>query len=177
MAKMNKKLLSALAAVLVIFTLVLTGCSTDSALKGATTDKAYTKAELNNFASITKGFAGDDFDYTTENNKSYDKWLSYMTDNLKKDMEKTIPSRIQQDKAKETVESFDKIEIKSVKKVSKDKKNYTLVNFNVYENVKHSKDSTKSGKNIKISGDIYLLKVGNDYKVDAFDYGNTQVIK
>lgn len=172
---MNKKILSKLTLILIGFTLssaiVLAGCGTSNSIKGAVADKTYSEKDLNTFASITKGFSGDDFDYTKENTKSYDNWLSYMTDDLKKQIKITIPLRIKSDKENETIENFEKVEIKTVKKQVKDKKTYTVVNFNVYENVKHSKDSSKSGKETKINGNIYLLKVGTDYKIDAFDYG------
>lgn len=172
---MNKKKLSKLILILIGFTLssaiLLAGCGTSTSLKGAVADKTYSEKELNTFASITKGFSGDDFDYTKEDTKSYDNWLSYMTDGLKKQMKSTIPSRIKADKTNETIENFEKVEIKTVKKQVKDKKTYAVVNFTVYENVKHSKDSSESGKETKINGDIYLLKIGTNYKIDAFDYG------
>jgi hypothetical protein len=174
---MNKKVVSTLTLILIIFVLGLTGCGTDSSLKGASIDKTYTKAEVNTFVSITKGFAGDDFDYTKENTNSYNHWLSYMTNNLKQYMKSTIPARIKADKASETVENFEKIQINSVIKLSKNKKNYAVVNFDVYQNMKHNKDISINGKEIKTNGDIYLIKVGNTYKVDAFDYGNATVVK
>jgi hypothetical protein len=174
---MNKKVVSTLTLILIIFVLSLTGCGMDSSLKGASIDKTYTKAELNTFASITKGFAGDDFDYTKENSNSYNHWLSYMTDNLKESMKTTIPARIKSDKSSEIIEKFEKTEINSVKKQSKNKKNYAIINFDVYQNIKHSKDISINGKEIKTNGDIYLVKVGNTYKVDAFDYGNATVVK
>jgi hypothetical protein len=177
---MNRKILSKLTLILIGFTLsfaiVLAGCGTSSVLKGTVADKTYNDKDLNNFASITKGFSGDDFDYTKENTKSYDNWLGYMTDDLKKQMKITIPSRIKNDKTNETIETFEKVEIKTVKKQVKDKKTYAVVNFNVYENVKHNIDSSKNGKETKVSGDIYLLKVGNDYKIDAFDYGKSSIV-
>lgn len=175
MTKVRKSIISILTSIIIVGS--LTACWNNSSLKGASTDKTYSSKELNEIASVTKGFNEDNFDYTKENSKSYDKWLSYMTNDLKKQVEKTIPSRIQADKQNETVEKFEKLEIQSIKKQTKDKKTYAVVNFYVYENVTHSRDKTKNGKRVKIKGDVSLLKVGNDYKVDAFDYGNATVVK
>jgi predicted small lipoprotein YifL len=177
MTKMNKKVLSTVMLILIVFTLTLTGCGSDSSLKGAVADKTFTNQQLKDFATITKNFNGDDFDYTKENAQSYDKWLSYMTNSLKNNMKKTIESRVKADKANETVETFDKVQIKSIKKLIKNKKTYAVVNFDVYENIKHSKDKTKNGKKVKINGNIYLTKVGSDYKVDNFDYGVANIVK